>query len=171
MEAYEILSILEGILFLSGDPVEVRDLASVFDMTVEETQCHLQQLAQDYNVLSRGLQISMVGNSVRLTTKAEIFPHIEKMFKPIVKSQISKAALETLSIIMFKQPITRAEVEFVRGVNSERALNGLLEKGLILEAGRLETTGRPILYETTQLCMEHFGLRSFEDIPGEIKEV
>ena len=93
-----------------------------------------------------------------------MFPYIETIFKPKIKSQLSKAALETLAIIMFKQPVTRTEIEAIRGVNVERALSTLQEKNLICEMGRLNIPGRPILYATTEQCMDYFGLESIEDI-------
>ena len=165
----DALGVIEGILFLSGDPVSIDDLARTFDISRSKITQYIDKLEEDYNTSSRGLMISRVGDCLRLTTKPEIYPYVEKMFKPKVKSQLSKAALDTLAIIMFKQPVTKAEIEIIRGVNVEKALNGLMEKDLVDEAGRLDTPGRPILYMTTQLCMDHFGLHSFEDIPEELK--
>jgi segregation and condensation protein B len=170
MKPRDIIAIIEGILFLSGDSVSMDDIARTLDMTKNDISQYVIELEEQYNTSSRGLMISKIGDNLRLTTKPEIFPYIEKMFKPKVKTQLSKAALETLAIIMFKQPVTKAEIEMLRGVNVEKALNGLLEKNLVEETGRLDTPGRPILYETTQLCMEHFGLNSFEDIPEELKK-
>lgn len=170
MKVKDLSGVVEGILFLSGDPVNMKDLAKALNIERDEMEQLIPELEEVYNSTSRGLMLTVVGDCLRLTTKPEIFPYIESYFKPKVKTQLSKAALETLAVIMFKQPVTRAEIETVRCVNAEKALNGLLEKDLIREAGRMDTVGRPILYETTQLCMEHFGLRSLGDIPGEFKK-
>jgi len=164
VELQKALGILEGILFTSGNPVNIDEIANTLNMTSEQVLECVKQLRIEYNKPCHGLMITKVGKSVRLTTKPEIFPYIEKIFKPKIKSQLSKAALETLAIIMFKQPITKSEIEAIRGVNVDRALNTLLEKNLICEKGRLSVPGRPILYATTEQCMDYFGLESIDDI-------
>lgn len=160
--------ILEGILFAAGDPVELKDLAKVLEISEEEVLSLVNDMKQEYNSQNRGIMISEVGKKIRLTTKAEIYPYIEKLLKPQIRTQLSKAALETLAIIMFKQPVTKAEIESIRGVNVEKTLNSLMERNLICEVGRLDAPGRPILYGTTQECLEYFGLRSIEEL-SEIK--
>lgn len=164
MNQEKAMGIIEGILFISGDPVSIDELRSLLKMTREQILNCIEQLQERYSKSYHGIMVSRVGDKLRLTTKPEIFPYIEIMFKPKVKSQLSKAALETLAIIMFKQPVTRIEIESIRGVNVEKALNTLKEKNLVCEAGRLNMPGRPILYATTEQCMEYFGLKHIEDI-------
>ncbi|HEY8361846.1 MAG TPA: SMC-Scp complex subunit ScpB [Tissierellaceae bacterium] len=164
MEKERMKGILEGILFAAGDPVFLDDLANVLEISKEEILDIITDMKQEYNSANRGIMISEVGRKIRLTTKPDVYPYIEKLFKPQIRSQLSRAALETLAIIMFKQPITKAEIESIRGVNVEKTLNSLLEKNLICEVGRLETPGRPILYGTTQYCLEYFGLSSIEEL-------
>ncbi|NLZ52153.1 MAG: SMC-Scp complex subunit ScpB [Thermoanaerobacteraceae bacterium] len=164
MELQKAIGIVEGILFTSGNPVNIDDIANTLNITSEQVFECVKKLEMEYSKPSHGIMISKVGKSIRLTTKPEIFPYIEKIFKPKIRSQLSKAALETLAIIMFKQPITKSEIESIRGVNVERALNTLLEKNLICETGRLSVPGRPILYATTEECLDYFGLESIDDI-------
>ncbi|WP_422443827.1 SMC-Scp complex subunit ScpB [Thermoanaerobacterium sp. DL9XJH110] len=165
MEIKKAMGIIEGILFASGDPVGIDELSKALGMTKEEIAGCICELEEEYNSPDRGIMISRVGEKVRLTTKPEVYSYIENIFKPKVRAQLSRAALETLAIIMFKQPVTRTEIEAIRGVNAEKALNSLIEKNLICEMGRMDAPGRPILYGITQQCMEYFGLRSIEDIP------
>jgi len=156
--------ILEGILFAAGDSVEFKDLSKVLEISEEELLSLVEEMKQEYNSQNRGIMISRVGERIRLTTKAEVYPYIEKLLKPQNRNQLSKAALETLAIIMFKQPVTKAEIESIRGVNVEKTLNSLMERNLICEVGRLDAPGRPILYGTTQECLEYFGLSSIEEL-------
>lgn len=164
MDLEKIVSIIEGILFISGDTVSIDELSKTLKVSNEQILECVNILSDDYKKSHHGLMVSIVGKRIRLTTKPEIFPYIETMFKPKIKTQLSKAALETMAIIMFKQPITRTEIESIRGVNVEKALNTLQQKNLICEIGRLNVPGRPILYATTEECMEYFGLKSIEDI-------
>lgn len=168
MDIQKVMGIIESILFVSGDPVMITDLAETIKITEEEVLQCIKKLEEKYNSTSHGIMISLVGKGVRLTTKPETFPYIEALFKPKVKAQLSRAALETLAIIMFKQPVTRVEIEAIRGVNVEKALNSLQEKNLITELGRKETPGRPILYAPSEYCMEYFGIKSISDIPLKI---
>lgn len=164
MELQKAMGIIEGVLFTSGNPVSIDEIAKALNTSRELVLECVKQLEIEYNKPCHGIMISKVGNSIRLTTKPDIFPHIEKIFKPKVRSQLSKAALETLAIVMFKQPITKAEIESIRGVNCEKALSTLLEKNLICEKGRLSVPGRPILYAITEECLDYFGLESIDDI-------
>ncbi len=164
MDSQRLLAAIEGILFVSGDPIKINEISKAFNITDEQVLKYVEQLQHDYNRPCRGLMISKVGRRIRMTTKPDIFPYIEAVFKPKIKAQLSKAALETLAIIMFKQPVTKVEIEEIRGVNPEASLNTLQEKNLIYETGRLETPGRPILYSITEQCMDYFGLKSVKDI-------
>mgnify|MGYP000049784166 CR=1 FL=1 len=167
MELENVTGIIEGILFASGNPVSIDEIANALNITQEQVMECVKQLEIEYNRPYRGIMISRVGNRLRLTTKPDIFPYLEKILKPKVRSQLSKAALETLAIIMFKQPITKSEIEAIRGVNCEKAINTLLEKNLICEKGRLNVPGRPILYAVTEDCLDYFGIESIDQISVE----
>lgn len=164
MEIDKLKSIVEGLLFVSGDPVNIGDLSRTLEISEDELLYCVRKLQEDYSSPARGIMVSQVGKCVRLTTKPDIFPYVEKMFKPKVNSQLSRAALETLAIILFKQPVTKTEIEAIRGVNVEKALSSLQEKNLVHEIGRLDAPGRPILYGATDYCMEYFGISTLEDI-------
>jgi len=168
MDIQEAMGIIEGLLFISGDAIDLDEISKTLDIPKNQVMTCIAKLEEKYNSATSGIMISLVGKSVRLTTKPEIFPYIEILFKPKVKAQLSRAALETLSIIMFKQPVTKVEIEAIRGVNVEKALNSLQEKNLVCEAGRKDTPGRPILYIPTEQCMEYFGVKSIDDIPVDI---
>jgi len=167
VELENVTGIIEGILFASGNPVSIDEIANALNITQEQVMECVKQLEIEYNRPYRGIMISRVGNRLRLTTKPDIFPYLEKILKPKVRSQLSKAALETLAIIMFKQPITKSEIEAIRGVNCEKAINTLLEKNLICEKGRLNVPGRPILYAVTEDCLDYFGIESIDQISVE----
>jgi len=164
METDKLMAVIEGILFVSGDPVNINELSQYLEIPKEELLYSIQKLQEECASPSRGIMVSHVGNCVRLTTKPDIFCYVEKIFKPKINSQLSRAALETLAIILFKQPVTKTEIEAIRGVNVERALSSLQDKNLVHEMGRLDTPGRPILYGATDYCMEYFGLKATDDI-------
>nr|WP_245984507.1 SMC-Scp complex subunit ScpB [Biomaibacter acetigenes] len=107
MEIDKLMSIVEGLLFVSGDPVNIGDLSRTLEISEDELLYCVRKLQEDYSSPARGIMVSQVGKCVRLTTKPDIFPYVEKMFKPKVNSQLSRAALETLAIILFKQPVTK----------------------------------------------------------------
>jgi len=164
MEADKLMAVIEAVLFVSGDPVDIDELAKSLEIPKQELLYSVQKLQQECASSSRGIMVSYVGNCVRLTTKPDIFCYVEKIFKPKINSQLSRAAMETLAIILFKQPVTKTEIEAIRGVNVEKALSSLQEKNLVHEMGRLDTPGRPILYGATEYCMEYFGLKSGDDL-------
>lgn len=175
-EAYK--SIIEGLLFISGDEgLELKQIAEVLDLMQNEVLALLEEMKREYQAQNRGLQIIEVAGTYQLATKPEHAPYFEKLASSPTQSTLSQAALETLAIIAYQQPITRSEVEEIRGVKSEKALNTLLSKSLIKEVGRKEGAGRPILYGTTKEFLDYFGLNSLDDLPplpeqlGEEREI
>jgi len=170
MSHEEAIGIIEGILFVSGDPLKIEELSKALDLSIQEVEELIDKMQSYYEPKSRGIMISRVGSSVRITTKPEIYDYIEKIHGPRTTTQLSKAALETLAIIMFKQPITKTEIEAIRGVNVEKTLNSLQEKNLVTEIGRKDTPGRPILYGITDYCMEYFGIHSIEQLKKTINK-
>ena len=158
-------SILEAILFTMGDAVETERLASVIEENKEKTRELLLQMQKEYEDNERGMTLIELEDSFQMCTRASMYEYLIKIAKTPRKYNITDAMLETLSIIAYKQPITRAEVERVRGVSCEHALNRLLEFGLITELGRMDAPGRPLLFGTTEEFLRSFGVKSLEELP------
>ena len=156
---------IESLLFVSSEPVPVSQIAEALSVSVDEVEQVLAEFRDDASSALRGLRLQRKGERVQLTTRPETAPWIEKFLGLDLSSRLSKPALETLAIVAYKQPVTRAQIEQVRGVNCDAVLSTLLTKGLIEEVGRLETAGRPIQYSTTFAFLQHFGLRGLEDMP------
>ncbi|MZP41673.1 SMC-Scp complex subunit ScpB [Heliobacterium gestii] len=156
--------VIEALLFVSSDPLSVEALAEATGFAEEEVRELLAALKAEYDGQERGWQLEEVAGGFRLSTRAEFAPYIERLLRA-PQQGLSNAALETLSIIAYHQPVTRAEIEQIRGVKADRSLATLLGKNLIQEVGRKEALGRPILYGTTDSFLRHFGLRSMEDLP------
>ena len=172
MERAEQKAVIEGLLFISGDEgVYLEQIASVLEMEKGEVQLLLQQLQEDYKRPNCGLQIVQYAQTYRLTTKKEHASYYKKLVETPMSSSLSQAALETLAIIAYRQPITRTEIEEIRGVKTEKALQTLLSRLLVKEVGRAEGTGRPILYGTTKEFLDTFGLKTLEELPPLPEEV
>jgi segregation and condensation protein B len=159
----DIPTALEALLFVSAEPVAPGQLAIVLDVSVAAVEQGLSQL--DGELQARGLRLQRHGGRVQLTTAPELAFLVERFLGLEATSRLSRAALETLAIIAFQQPVTRPSVDAIRGVNSDGVLKSLLGKGLIQETGRAEGPGRPILYGTTPDFLQHFGLNSLSDLP------
>ena len=157
------LALLESILFVASGPVSTHRLATALEISPGAVSTLLQNLAEQYR--ARGLRLQWTGNNVQLTTAPEASSVVERFLGLEVTTRLSQAALEALAIVGYMQPVTRPQVDQIRGVNSDAALRTLLSKGLIEEVGRMETPGRPILYATTPEFLQHFGLASVAELP------
>lgn len=172
LERAEQKAVVEGLLFISGDEgIYLEQIASVLELEKGEVQLLLQQLQEDYQRPSCGLQIVQYAQTYRLTTKKEHASYYKKLIETPMSSSLSQAALETLAIIAYRQPITRTEIEEVRGVKTEKALQTLISRLLVKEIGRAEGTGRPILYGTTKEFLDTFGLKTLKELPPLPEEV
>lgn len=159
-------AVIEGLLFISGaDGITVNDISKITELENEEIVKLLEELKNDYENACRGLQLVYLGNHYKLTTKVEHKEYYKKMVSEEINSNLSQSALETLAIIAYNQPITRIEIDEIRGVNSSYVLRKLLIKGLIEDVGRSEMAGRPKQYAVTDLFLDHFGLESTDDLP------
>ncbi|WNR47076.1 SMC-Scp complex subunit ScpB [Paenibacillus roseipurpureus] len=159
-------SIIEGLLFASGDEgLDLKQLAEVMELDTYIVKDLLKDMRTDFKRKGRGIQIVEVAGSYQLTTLAEHAPYFERLAYSPSRSSLSQAALETLSIVAYKQPITRVEIEEIRGVKCDRALATLTSKDLIVEVGRADAVGRPILYGTSKQFLEYFGLSSIQELP------
>jgi segregation and condensation protein B len=156
---------IEGLLFVSSGLVSLSQLAKVLGVSENVIASTLNDLDAHYKNAGRGLRLMRVKSRVQLTTAPEISDSIEKFLDLDTTTTLSQAALETLAIIAYKQPITRPEVDVIRGVNSDAVLRTLLSKGLIEELGRADTPGRPIYYGTTPEFLQYFGLESLDELP------
>lgn len=166
MERNEIKAVIEGLLFVSGDEgIDRKQIAQVLEIDVKELDPFIDELKKSYEASDRGMSIVEYAGSLQFVTKPEHAVFYERLVETPGHSTLSQAALETLAIIAYKQPITRSEIEEVRGVKTEKPLQTLSAKGLVKEVGRAEGTGRAILYGTTKAFLEHFGLQSIKELP------
>ncbi len=156
---------MEAILFSMGDSVDPETLSQALDVGEDEIREVMEELAQDYESPERGIRIIKLEGRYQLATKKELYPALIRIVRQPRKINLSDVVMETLSIVAYKQPVTRAEIEKIRGVSCDHAINRLLEFGLICEVGRLEAPGRPILFGTTEDFLRHFGTDSLDDLP------
>lgn len=163
MDQNQVESLLESLLFVADEPMAVSQLAKVLEVEVKSIEAALDRLKAEYS--QRGLRIQRKGERVQMVTAPEAAPYIERFLGLQLSSKLSTAALETLAIVAYQQPITRAQIEVVRGVNCDGVLRSLTRKGLIEETGRLEQAGRPILYGTTFEFLQYFGLQDLAELP------
>ncbi|WIF94735.1 SMC-Scp complex subunit ScpB [Caminicella sporogenes] len=170
MDDKEIKSIIESILFVWGGPLHINELARVLDISKEEVKKNVLQLKDEMEKHNRGIRVIQVNDCYQLCTKIESHPYIEKLCITSQNKGLSQPTLEVLAIIAYKQPITRYEIENIRGVKSDKAINTLLERELIEVKGRLDKIGRPILYGTTDVFLKTFGFKSLDELP-EVEEI
>ncbi|MBP1988942.1 SMC-Scp complex subunit ScpB [Paenibacillus eucommiae] len=166
MNYRQMKSVIEGLLFAAGDEgLDAKQIAEVMEQDVKLITDLVVELKGDMKRDKRGIQIVEIAGAFQLTTLVEHAPFFERLAYSPSRSSLSQAALETLSIVAYKQPITRVEIEEIRGVKSDRALHTLSAKDLIEEQGRAEAVGRPILYRTTKSFLDYFGLSSLQELP------
>lgn len=165
MQFTEVMAAVEAILFVAGDPVNVAEMAHSMNMTEAEMDEVLSLIAQAYIDQRRGIRLNRNGGEAYLSTDPDCAPRVEAFLQPLKKQPLSQAVLETLSIIAYRQPATRAEIEAVRGVKCDYSVQLLLNRGLIEEAGQRETLGRPMQYRTTDKFLMHFGIESIDQLP------
>jgi len=157
--------IIEALVFASSEPVQLREIAGILKIHEHTAGELVDDLVEEYKKNRRGIQIVQVAGGYHYVTNPDYADFVRKMKKTPRHSPLSQAALETLAIIAYKQPVTRAEIESLRGVKVDSSLNTLLERGLIAEKGRKEGPGRPILYVTSGYFLRHFGLNDLNELP------
>ena len=173
-DAPELTAVVEALLFVSGEPLPVARLASVIGtVSKAEVEQALKSLKTHLEQESRGIQLVQVAGGYRLVTKADCAPWLKRLDKAKAAQKLSRSALESLAIIAYKQPLVRAEIEEIRGVETSGVLRTLLERKLVRIVGRKEVPGRPIMYGTTKFFLEHFGLQDLSQLPPlrEFKEL
>lgn len=162
----ELASIIEAILFVAGEPVDTRELERALEVTPIELDAALTALESEYDFNRRGLCLKRFGSHAQLSTRADYAPYVQRLLQPLQKQSLSQSALETLAVIAYRQPVTKLDIERVRGVKCDYSVQSLMAKGLIEERGRKEALGRPILYGTTDAFLSHFGLSSLDALPA-----
>jgi len=165
MEIQKLESIIEAILFTMGDSVELEKIAYAIDHDTETTKKLIHNLMDKYDSEDRGIKIIELEDSYQLCTKTEMYEYLIKVASVPKKYVLTDVLLETLSIIAYKQPITRIEVEKIRGVKCDHAINKLIEYNLIAEVGRLDAPGKPLLFGTTEEFLRKFGVKSVDELP------
>ena len=157
--------VIEAILFVAGEPVKIGELATALGIDEKEAVQAVDTLIRHFEDEKRGITVKRYGDHLRLETRAEYAPYVERMLQPIQRQSLSQTVMETLAVIAYRQPTTKGEVEQVRGVKCDYSVQSLLNKGLIKEVGRKEALGRPILYATTDKFLEHFGISDLRELP------
>ncbi len=165
MDIKKLVAQIEAILFTMGEAVEIDHLASAVEHDKETVKKIIHKMMDKYQEEEHGIQIIELDNSFQMCTKREHYETILKITHIPKKHVLTSVLLETLSIIAYKQPVTKAQIEAVRGVNSDHAVNKLIQYNLACELGRLDAPGRPILFGTTEEFLRHFGLQSLGDLP------
>ncbi|EKY27047.1 SMC-Scp complex subunit ScpB [Clostridium celatum] len=162
----KIKSAVEAMLFASGEPLSLKDLSHNLEIQAKALEEILKEMINDYEDENRGIKLIAINDGYQLVTKAENSDFIQKLLKKNRRQSLSQASIESLAIIAYKQPITRIDIDEIRGVKSESAIQKLVEKNLIKDIGRLEVPGRPILYGTTDEFLIQFGLETLKELPS-----
>lgn len=165
MSIEKMYAVIEAVLFTMGESVETAKLAAAIEQDVPTTVKLIHNLMDRYEAEDRGIKIIELGDSFQLCTKPETYEYLIKVAAQPKKQVLTDVLLETLSIIAYKQPITKQEIEGIRGVSCDHAVNKLVEYGLVDEVGRLDAPGRPILFGTTESFLRSFGVRNMDELP------
>jgi len=162
-----IKSVLESLLFAWGELLSIIEMSKILEKPADSIILVLDEMISEFNDNEdRGLIIQKFGDSYQLTTKKANYEYIQNLLETTVSKSLSTAALETLSIIAYKQPVTKVDIERIRGVKCSQVVKGLIDKGLIKEVGRLDKPGRPVIFATTDEFLRHFGLSSIDELPS-----
>ena len=156
---------IEAILFVAGEAVRLDELARALNLPVGQVEKALEELKNEYDYEQRGFCLKRFGRQVQLANRALYADDVVSILQPVQKQSLSQAAMETLAVVAYRQPVTKAEVEEIRGVKCDYSIHSLTVKNLIQEVGRKDTLGRPILYGTTEEFLSHFGLTTLDDLP------
>lgn len=166
MEQKKYEAAIEAILFTMGKSVELEKIAEAVGLEKEQAKELIEGMMADYNQENRGIQIIELEGAYQMCTKNEMYEYLIRIAKQPKRHVLTDVLLETLSIIAYKQPVTKAEIEKIRGVSSDHAVNKLVEYNLVMELGRLDAPGRPLLFGTTEDFLRSFGVQSVEDLPA-----
>lgn len=161
-----IKSAIESLLFVSGEPLSIRELHNNIEVPVKIIESVLKEMINDYEDENRGIKLISINGEYQLVSKPQNSDSIQKLLKKNKRQSLSQASLESLAIVAYKQPITRVDIDEIRGVKSESAIQRLIERDLIKDIGRLEVPGRPILFGTTEEFLRQFDLKALDELPS-----
>ena len=153
-------------MFVWGKPLDVKEMAEIFNEDRKEIYACCKELQAEYEQEGRGIVIREVNKSFQFVTRKENLSYIERLCTPVKHKRLTQSALEVLAIVAYKQPVTKGEIEAVRGIKCDRVIEGLAKKGLVAEVGRSDAVGRPILYGTTDEFLKQFGFETLKELPG-----
>ena len=166
MENTNLKYALEAMLFASGEPLSINAMAQTLEITPSETKKLLNELKDEYDYAQRGIRLMRMDNKYQMLSRNEYFDYIKKILQIAPASFLSQAALETLSIVAYKQPVTRSDIEYIRGVQSSSSLDLLVDRGLVRASGKLDLPGRPSGYETTEEFLKMLNISSLNELPS-----
>ena len=160
-----IKSAIESMMFVWGDPLDIKEVADIFNVDKKEIYDLCKELQAEYEQEGRGIVIREVNKCFQFVTRSENIGYIERLCTPVKHKRLSQSALEVLAIIAYKQPVTKGEIEAVRGIKCDRVIEGLMKKELVAQLGRSDAVGRPMLYGTTDQFLMEFGFETLKDLP------
>lgn len=160
-----IKSAMESMMFTWGEPLEAKMAADVFNISKEEAYAYFKELQAEYEQEGRGIVIREVNKAFQFVTREENADYVRRLCTPVKSKKLSQSALEVLAIIAYKQPVTKGEMEAIRGIKCDRVVEGLMKKDLIQEVGRSTAIGRPLLYGTTDTFLKNFGFTNLKELP------
>lgn len=161
-----IKSAIESMMFVWGKPLDIKDVAEIFNIDKKEIYGYFKELQEEYEQEGRGIVIREVNKSFQFVTRKENLDYIERLCTPVKHKRLSQSALEVLAIVAYKQPVTKGEIEAIRGIKCDRVIEGLTKKNLVAEVGRSDAVGRPILYGTTDEFLKQFGFETLKELPS-----
>lgn len=161
-----IKSAIESMMFVWGKPLHIKEIAEIFNVDKKEIYDYCKELQDEYEQEGRGIVIREVNKSFQFVTRKENLDYIERLCTPVKHRKLSQSALEVLAIVAYKQPVTKGEIEAVRGIRCDRVIEGLTRKNLVAEVGRSDAVGRPILYGTTDEFLKQFGFETLKELPS-----
>lgn len=161
-----IKSAIESMMFVWGKPLDIKEMAEILNEDRKEIYACCKELQAEYEQEGRGIVIREVNKSFQFVTRKENLGYIERLCTPVKHKRLTQSALEVLAIVAYKQPVTKGEIEAVRGIKCDRVIEGLARKGLVTEVGRSDAVGRPILYGTTDEFLKQFGFETLKELPG-----
>ena len=165
-----IKSALESMMFVWGQPLDMKTCADILNISKEDTLQYFLELQEEYEQEGRGIVIRQINKSFQFVTRGSNAEFIERLCTPVKVKKLSQSALEVLAIIAYKQPVTKGEIDAIRGVKCDRVIDGLMKKDLVMVKGRSEGIGRPLLYGTTEAFLKNFGFTSLKELP-EIQDI
>lgn len=161
----DIKEIIKALLFAWGDPLDIKTISDICEVDIDEIERAIEELRSEMDLSNDGLKIIRMNSSYQLISRDIYFDYVKKLLSEKPKNNLSNASIETLSIIAYKQPVTKMQIEKIRSVKSDGPVNTLLDRGLIEEVGRLDTPGKPILYGTSDIFLRSFGIEDLSELP------